>query len=905
MRLRPYQERAVVGVFDAWRTSKSVLVVAPTGAGKCVSRSTFVWSGGLKRFGDAWGATRIASPHGAAEVTGWYDDGERDGYKVTLECGLSVDGTPAHRVWVRSNDGFEGWRPIGELGATDYVALARGEADFGETSIPADEAYALGLLIADGCLVGKAMQIDKQRPVLERVRAVLERWCSMMGARTTVRIKDKSPRHAVLHCHAPFQAFLWDRYGVRWDYSKGREVPANVLHGTRDVVRSFLSGYFDGDGYCDRCPAVSTASSVLADQVMHLLLGLGVYAGRRTKKTPRLPAHIVEIRDVVAFAREVGFTDYGLTKDRAFARLLIKPRNTNVDVVPGVGQLLRKAAHLVPWHTTRWDAWRHVDAYYASRRPSYPMLAEFASGLPECPERLELIRILGQHRAWSRVQSVERSACHRIDCEVPGPNAFVGNGIINHNTVIGASIAARSMNGEAAACVSVPANLVARGGRASSPLVISAPQTALWIAHRRELVHQAAEKLRVFLGAANVGAICPGISPTPDAPMQVATIQTLLARGERPPARLIVLDEAPHYAADDWQTLLDAYPDAKTLGLTATPERADGRPLGDIFEELVVAANYSELLRDGHLVGCRVIQPPLPQEKGTLSEDPVEAYQKYADGSRAFLFADSVPEAHRLRARFCALGIPAATIEAATPKDERAQALSDFARGDVRVLTNVYALTEGVDVPAAQTCILARASGHVSPYLQMVGRVLRPHAEKPYAVLVDLSGATLRHGLPTEDRVYSLEGRGISRVDDDDELPTCPGCDSPRPRGQTCVACGFVPSRYPAPTPKVLKQIMREVYSGMGSTDIERVAEYRRLREIQASRGYRIGWVVKSYEKRFDEAPSLGDVSIEERHAEYSELAREGQERGYKPGYPAARYRHLFGGWPPWEWRAA
>jgi DNA repair protein RadD len=286
-------------------------------------------------------------------------------------------------------------------------------------------------------------------------------------------------------------------------------------------------------------------------------------------------------------------------------------------------------------------------------------------------------------------------------------------------------------------------------------------EAAVWCAHRRELITQTAKRLRTRLGNANVGIVMPGEYPNPKARVQVATVQTLLARGERPRATVLVLDEAHHYAADDWRQLVAAYPKARTLGLTATPERRDGEPLGDIFGELVVSASYSELVAGGFLVPARVHRPATSLGND-LAQDPVSAWHAYSEGSRAFLFCGRVADAHAWAKKFRDAGVRAAVIEASTPKAEREETLSLFARGVVRVVVNVNTMTEGIDVPEARTIILARAFGHVGGYLQVAGRGLRPAKDKPDMILIDLVGASVRHGLPTDDRTYSLDGRPIS-----------------------------------------------------------------------------------------------------------------------------------------------
>ena len=432
--------------------STSVMIVTGAqGMGKCVTPDTLVWSGGLRRFGDVWGADTIQGPHTVDHVAGWYDDGVRDGYRVETEAGFTIDGTPAHRVWVRDDDGYEGWRRMGELTGHEFVALARGVADWGTRTMPLDEAYALGLVIADGCFAAtpgqEALTVDKHPAVLRAIAPVLKRWRQGAGNRSTadVTIMSHNDRHASARIAAPhLHAWLADTYGLRPAHSYNKEVPDAVLQGTRDVVRAFLRGYFDGDGYCNALHgqpinvAVSTASHPLAEQVQQLLLGLGVYAARRTKPVPGYrPAHIVAVRDTDRFAREVGFTRYGLRKDRALLALLERPRNTNTDTVPGVAALLHAARlHMDPTHPdegARKELGRYSRATTTSR-PSYAMLRRLLTVIDPCPERAELERIVREHRVWAPIRSITPSRQHRIDCTVDGSHAFIGNGLVNHNT---------------------------------------------------------------------------------------------------------------------------------------------------------------------------------------------------------------------------------------------------------------------------------------------------------------------------------------------------------------------------------------------------------------------------------------------------------------------------------------
>ncbi len=364
----------------------------------------------------------------------------------------------------------------------------------------------------------------------------------------------------------------------------------------------------------------------------------------------------------------------------------------------------------------------------------------------------------------------------------------------------------------------------------------------VWIAHRRELVMQTAARLRSRFGKTAVGVIMPGEYETRDAKIQVATVQTLLARKTLPPCDRLVLDEAHHYAAEEWSRMARSYPKATTLGLTATPERKDGEPLGDIFGALVVAAHYSELIADGFLVPARVYRPA-SNLGNDLAQDPFDAWRGCSDGSQAFVFCARVQIARELAQRFRDSGITAALIECNTPKRERDDLLSRFRQGTIRVLTNVNTLTEGVDVPEARTVILARAFGHVGGFLQAAGRVLRPAKGKPDAIVVDLTGSTIRHGLPTDDRVYSLSGRAIS------------GGAPPHGGG---IAPAFSQEVRGVPLHVVAEGAKRvtDTTAPVGVDDVDRRLAYEQLHASMRKHGLRPAMAAIKYHERFGEWPS-------------------------------------------------
>lgn len=338
----------------------------------------------------------------------------------------------------------------------------------------------------------------------------------------------------------------------------------------------------------------------------------------------------------------------------------------------------------------------------------------------------------------------------------------------------------------------------------------------LFLAHRTELLDQSVAKLenagitdlRLIRAAYDLG--------DPRAPVAVASVQTLVIprwRGHLPEAGLVVFDEAHHVVAKTWAQLADAYRHAHLLGLTATPQRADGKPLGDVFDAIVVGATVAELTELGHLVPCKAWSPHNPLETGELAMDAVEAYLQHGQGQRAMVFCVTLEHAAIVAGEFNTRGIRADVVHGQLGAQDRADRLARFRSGETRVMANVHVLTEGFDDPGVAVCILTRKPQHVGTFLQMVGRVLRPAPDKSSAVLLDLCGSVLEHGLPETPRTYALDGNGIARQDDREPIRQCPSCGAVFLARDVCPMCGLgLPTR-----PRALPQSVGAGLAPVGS----------------------------------------------------------------------------------------
>lgn len=342
--------------------------------------------------------------------------------------------------------------------------------------------------------------------------------------------------------------------------------------------------------------------------------------------------------------------------------------------------------------------------------------------------------------------------------------------------------------------------------------------------HRAELVQQVSDTLGDF--GVKHGIIAAG------APMQrglncyVVSTQTYARRiPQIPKFDLAIVDEAHHcVAGSTWAAALGHSPSAKILGVTATPERLDGRGLGDVFETMVQGPTVRELIDAGALSDYRLIVPPAVNlgglhtrmgdyvrgeaaalmDKPTITGDAIGHYRRHADGKRAVAFCVTVAHAQHVASEFMAAGMSAVAIDGGMDKVLRRDAVKDFKAGRIRVLTSCDLISEGFDLPAIEAAILLRPTQSLGLYLQQVGRALRVHPGKDRAVILDHvgnSGAVengrfiAKHGMPDDERTWSLEGRLIEKRAASDQVAAgrqCPKCYAMNRPGAPSCSCGHV-----------------------------------------------------------------------------------------------------------------
>jgi superfamily II DNA or RNA helicase len=423
---------------------------------------------------------------------------------------------------------------------------------------------------------------------------------------------------------------------------------------------------------------------------------------------------------------------------------------------------------------------------------------------------------------------------------------------------------------------------------------VAAHRRVLVLAHRREIIAQTSAKLHEH--GIGHGIIQAGFSPRPLEPVQLASVQTLHRRGihsdvmDLPIAHLLIVDECHHSTAQTWRDIINAYPDATLLGLTATPCRGDGRGLGGIFETLIECPQVGELIKQGYLLPTRTYAPVNPDLTGVriqagdyvesqlaarmdqpkLVGDIVHNWHKHGEGRRTVIFATGVGHSIHIRDEFVRLGVRAEHIDGATPKPERDATLSRLGDGTIQIVTNCMVLTEGWDMPDVGCCILARPTRKMGLYRQMIGRVLRPAKDKTDAIVIDHSGAVFRHGFAEDPVEWTLDPERCaenrkhekrSERGSEQRMLECSQCSALRTAGEPCPHCGFLPQRPPRSI-NVIDGELGLVEGGRAQGKIyspeERSRWHSMLSHIAHERSYKPGWVAHQYRKKFGSFPAWG-----------------------------------------------
>lgn len=356
--------------------------------------------------------------------------------------------------------------------------------------------------------------------------------------------------------------------------------------------------------------------------------------------------------------------------------------------------------------------------------------------------------------------------------------------------------------GKTAMTVSMIASAVQKGNR------------AMFCVHQKELLTQTSAA--IWKQKIEHGLIASGKGRSP-LPVQLASVQTLVNRLDHyQEPQLIIIDEAHRAAANSYLKVIKAYPNAFVIGLTATPKRTDKQSLKVLFNHIVQGPQISELMIQGYLCDYVLLAPPQVADtsklstragdyaveeaeeavdKGVVTGDAVAHYKKHAYGKRCVVMCVSIKHAMHVTEAYNEAGIPSAFLSGDMSEAERSDVLKKFAAGDILVLTNVQLMIEGVDIPAIEVVQWLRPTKSLIVWMQGNGRGLRPMEGKDKLTIFDHVGNCHRHGLPDDEREWTLEDepakRKKSSSETDVKIRSCKECFAIfKPTLTACPACG-------------------------------------------------------------------------------------------------------------------
>ncbi len=337
----------------------------------------------------------------------------------------------------------------------------------------------------------------------------------------------------------------------------------------------------------------------------------------------------------------------------------------------------------------------------------------------------------------------------------------------------------------------------------------------LILVHRTELIDQIDEELGFRYGLAH-GIIQSGDKERKKYPIQLASVQTLnrrIGNWKDKAFDFIIVDEAHHITADSYQKIIKAFPQAKLLGVTATPVRLNGEGFTSTFEELITSPSVKWFIENGFLSQydyysvsrSSFIQKQIDGIKkfsqGDYAESELErvcdndriraqvvkTYLDFANGKKGIVYTINKLHNKNLCDEFNEKGIKAVAIDSDTPGELREQYIEQFRRGEFQVICNVNLFTEGFDCPDIEFIQLARPTKSLALYLQQVGRGLRISEKKENTLFLDNVGLYNRFGFPSSKRMWKhhFEGRFIgNNITEEEEeekrVPTLDGVKRPR-----------------------------------------------------------------------------------------------------------------------------
>lgn len=362
--------------------------------------------------------------------------------------------------------------------------------------------------------------------------------------------------------------------------------------------------------------------------------------------------------------------------------------------------------------------------------------------------------------------------------------------------------------------------------------------------------------------------------------MMVQTAARRLSKLPRP--QLIITDENHHCLANTYRKIYEYFPECRRVGVTATPVRLNGDGLGDVNDRLIIGVSAKWLIENHCLAPYDYYAPSLVDlsevkmnrgefetssvEKLILKKavfgNVIEYYKKLAGGRQAICYCTSIRHSIETAAAFRAAGIEAEHIDGGTPRAERDEIVRKFKEGALDILCNVDLISEGFDVPDCECAILLRPTQSLTLYIQQAMRCMRYRPDKR-AVIIDHVGNYARHGLPDDDREWTLDKKpkrkkGEKSQPVENAVTQCPECfltfHTRDESGEVVKSCPYCGAELPVKERKEIKQeeAVLEKIEGfrIDYSDPDSCKSYKELLLYARKHGYKPGWAYYQAKKR-------------------------------------------------------
>lgn len=349
----------------------------------------------------------------------------------------------------------------------------------------------------------------------------------------------------------------------------------------------------------------------------------------------------------------------------------------------------------------------------------------------------------------------------------------------------------------------------------------------------------------------------------------VSMVQTVSRRlGQIPEPKIIITDEAHHSTANTYKKIYSKFPAALRLGFTATPIRLNKGGLGEIYDELITSVSTQWLIENKYLSPYKYYSVKLADTSGLhikagdykadevaelmqnkeIYGETVKQWEKLAKGKKTIAYCASVEAAEETAEQFRQAGYTAASLSGSTPKELRARIMQEFRESKIMILTNCELFGEGLDVPDCECTVLLRPTQSLTLYIQQSMRSMRYMPDKT-AIIIDHVGNCYLHGLPDDDRTWSLEPK--KKQENMVKIRECPNCFAVYPpKLEKCPYCGYEAVKEIQRKDKAVVEI--DLVEMKRQDEIKNTKYYdlkaetwEDVERIRKAKGYKTAWAIR------------------------------------------------------------